>query len=886
LRLAEKEKENRQLTVQLMELETEKAKSSCQAVDLEAKNKDISARLDLSEANCVKLQREMSELRSQLEVSNCSRDVTNTVLLGLTSQALGMKAQEAENARIFTHQGFLYNSLLHSQSESIQQLLQERNYSASSASQEAVLRAVSGLLEKVLLIGRLNADEGGMGHDLEDSAMQDSEVCLSEALGVCQAQIEAHIKQDINSHIQDMQFAIAAQERLIVDLQEEHERKYASQQMDRNSDMGSEAEGLREQLRDSAALVQELEVQQEQMQQSYAFFQQQVEALKGVLDQKDRAILELRSQLHGETEALQQRLVSEQARNAEHQREIASRDELTAELEQMMQQMEGELLKHEARVTAAEASCDLKSQLLRTAEVLKRQNEQRAQLVERLSANTKDMKAFMQQAEQERLQVVEETARASAEWDRCREGLESRVEELQHQKIAVEGRLEGAIASLSKLCDQRDALEERNLSLERQCGELDKRCSQLSTSLEALRVEKQDIEATLTASESTSRRLEDRITELKYKADGLNCELKKAGEAMAAMNGEVAALYRQKDETEGRLTEALARCKELETEHDSVKQRKAAMDAEIEELRQQLAEQHSQLQVLEEEKRGMEVLAEEKAQEFDSLKAEQIGLQRSVACLQEEVTHLGQRCSQHESDVDALQRRKTALEHGMASLRENSDCEVQSLRQELQTAAAQYDVTQQYILILQESSASMESQVQQLTAACSRHEAEVLAAREEKKRLEDALQAARSDMEQQRLHSQEQILAAERRLSEASADCTSLRQQLADQDVLRASLEARVRKLEASLADAETEKDHGAQQGTELTSRLHSAQEASQALLHKLSAANAENDELRQSVAKLETQTAMLSRQIEVLEANGYRQSDDCRGLLHENLML
>jgi len=63
---------------------------------LEQRNTELSQELESCRRELSRGTRELSELQSQLEVSKCTREVTNKVLLGLTSQAAGMRAYEAQ----------------------------------------------------------------------------------------------------------------------------------------------------------------------------------------------------------------------------------------------------------------------------------------------------------------------------------------------------------------------------------------------------------------------------------------------------------------------------------------------------------------------------------------------------------------------------------------------------------------------------------------------------------------------------------------------------------------------------------------------------------------------------------------------------------------------
>lgn len=60
------------------------------------------------------------------------------VLLGITSQALGMKAYEAEMALRATHRDEAFASILKSQADAINEMLQARNYMESEESQEVL----------------------------------------------------------------------------------------------------------------------------------------------------------------------------------------------------------------------------------------------------------------------------------------------------------------------------------------------------------------------------------------------------------------------------------------------------------------------------------------------------------------------------------------------------------------------------------------------------------------------------------------------------------------------------------------------------------------------------------------------------------------------------
>eukprot|EP00873_Tetraselmis_striata_P025582 jgi/Tetstr1/445846/TSEL_033486.t1 len=124
------------------------------AGQLAEENQQLVAQLDKSRMEVARLSREASSLRSELEVANCSRDAASTVLLGLTSQALGVKAREAELPSSFG----TWSSQFWHDDEGVVRMLDKRPPhhglappAVSEQAKEAIMQAVASLLSSPAL---------------------------------------------------------------------------------------------------------------------------------------------------------------------------------------------------------------------------------------------------------------------------------------------------------------------------------------------------------------------------------------------------------------------------------------------------------------------------------------------------------------------------------------------------------------------------------------------------------------------------------------------------------------------------------------------------------------------------------------------------------------
>lgn len=168
-----------QLQARCHSLLDEKKSSSKRLNDLESSNRQLQAQLDQSRSDFVKLNQDMSILRSHMDVQKVSMQATTKVLLEQLSVAMAMKAnqvQEQERVNIMWEHGRAVANMLESHSHGIHQLL--HNYTSDNEG-EGIMQAI-----------RTSMINGEMDQDCCDVPDQ---VC--DAVVECQRKLVEDIKK-------------------------------------------------------------------------------------------------------------------------------------------------------------------------------------------------------------------------------------------------------------------------------------------------------------------------------------------------------------------------------------------------------------------------------------------------------------------------------------------------------------------------------------------------------------------------------------------------------------------------------------------------------------------------------------------------------------------
>ncbi|MDM7859237.1 PAS domain-containing protein [Alteromonas sp. ASW11-36] len=691
---------------------------------------------------------------------------------------------------------------------------------ANAARLEAVnLREVAEreIAEKQQLLENSQDLLASRARSLQDTQdkLQAAESDLATKMETIQDLQQAH--KDISGHLQSLQDDYARNRDLLQQSQEanaeleaqleESSAKVSSLQKQRNqiADALQYSERnhkqAQEQLRQSELNTQKLKAEQAKQLESLQASQEQIDALKSSIDDKDKQIHDVSGQIN----SLQSQLISS-GKTSEKLREQLINQRKASEI--------AEQKRRELELTCQAAEAELAN---KSSYVDHLQHEMK--MLEQMSQQQQgDMQKQRQQLEQE-LQAKQEQL---AKTEQALEETRQLTEQEKQQSAARE-------AELAQLQRELQEVEQRSEEQQRKIAEADAKWEQQQAELQAeLQARQQELQKTTEQLNSTQQQTEEEKAQLAALLKTLQAELDDVEQRAAAQEQQIAQSDQQWQEKQQALAKELAAKKaqldstqEQLNEHrqqaDSERLARKAQQEKLAQLKQEMADVESRAV---KQRELMEGNDEQRRQHHAEIEKQKQQLQQA----------LEQAESQNQEMRSTLAAKLDALKKAESTVSKTLSDE-QRLQQELDVAKEQTNALEQRI-------AQQEKQEQQLKQ-------QVLEQQQSLQQREDNIQALQT--EQERLTKALQTVKQEYARSKAA---------LTDQSSSQEELTAQLKALEAELNDSK-------QQLTSKESALQEAQQQIASSADKLAAQEqALIDAQKQEIKQVSEQQAKPEKQI------------------------